>query len=279
MPWYERVVPERFRGTRWDPGPRGVVVLAVVAVLAVVLAGMVALREEPEVYAVPPIGPLTSAGPVSGAAPDGSGGAGGVGAKAENGPGGSGPGPQGQPGADEPASSRYPAAPGPSEVNGHPASTGELVVSVIGFVEYGGLRRLPAGSRVADALKSASPRPDADLSALNLAQPLTDGDQIVVGKPAPRPQQIATTILNSAKPPSTATAPTSTRPATPAAKINLNTATEAELDALPGVGPITAKSIVTWRTTHGRFTSIDQLADIDGIGPARLARLRASVTI
>ncbi|MGV9412115.1 ComEA family DNA-binding protein [Nocardia sp. NPDC003693] len=275
-------MPERFRGTRWDPGPRGVVVLAVVAVLAVVLAGMVALREEPEVYAVPPIGPLTSAGPVSGAAPDGSGGVpnaggGGAVAKAENGPGSSGPGPQGQP--DEAAPSRYPTAPGPSEVNGHPASTGELVVSVIGFVEYGGLRRLPAGSRVADALKSASPRPDADLSALNLAQPLTDGDQIVVGKPAPRPQQIATTILNSAKPPSTATAPTSARPATPAAKINLNTATEAELDALPGVGPITAKSIVTWRTTHGRFTSIDQLADIDGIGPARLARLRASVTI
>ncbi|MEU0545614.1 ComEA family DNA-binding protein, partial [Nocardia sp. NPDC005978] len=194
--------------------------------------------------------------------------------------GGAGSAPQGGPGAAQASvPSRNPAAPNPSEVNGHPASTGELVVSVIGFVDYSGLRRLPAGSRVADALKSASPRPDADLSALNLAQPLVDGDQIVVGKPVPRAQQVATTIINSAKPPSAPLDPTSPRPATPAAKINLNTATEAELDALPGVGPITAKSIVAWRTTHGRFTSIDQLADIDGIGPARLARLRPAVTI
>ncbi|MEU0540542.1 hypothetical protein ABZ319_11765, partial [Nocardia sp. NPDC005978] len=72
VPWYERVVPERFRGTRWDPGPRGVVVLAVVAALAVLLAGFAALREEPEVYAVPPISPPASAGPVSAAAQDGS---------------------------------------------------------------------------------------------------------------------------------------------------------------------------------------------------------------
>ncbi|UFT00318.1 ComEA family DNA-binding protein [Nocardia huaxiensis] len=69
------------------------------------------------------------------------------------------------------------------------------------------------------------------------------------------------------------------RPTTPPTRVNLNTATEPELDALPGVGPVTARAILTWRTQHGRFTSIDQLAEVDGIGPSRLARLRNSVTI
>jgi competence protein ComEA len=62
-------------------------------------------------------------------------------------------------------------------------------------------------------------------------------------------------------------------------RVNLNTATETELDALPGVGPVTAKAILDWRERNGRFTSVDQLAEVDGIGPARLARLRDLVTV
>lgn len=62
------------------------------------------------------------------------------------------------------------------------------------------------------------------------------------------------------------------------ARVNLNTATEAELDALPGVGPVTATAILAWRSTNGRFTDVAQLGEVDGIGPARLARLRDLVT-
>lgn len=61
--------------------------------------------------------------------------------------------------------------------------------------------------------------------------------------------------------------------------MDLNAATEADLDALPGVGPVTAKAIVAWRETNGRFTDVEQLAEVDGIGPTRLARLRALVTV
>ncbi|WP_157555276.1 ComEA family DNA-binding protein [Nocardia crassostreae] len=241
--WHERWVPDRFRGSRWDPGPRGAVVLAVVAALAVVLAGIVALREKPVVHAVPPIAPAAA----TTSAPD------------------------------LPARPRDASALTP---DGHPAATGEVVVSVVGMVEFGGLRRFPPGARVADAVRAAVPHPDADLSGLNLAQQLSDGDQIVVGKSGPRPQQIGSTVVNAADSP--ATPPISGRPrpsGIPAAKVNLNTATEADLDTLPGVGPITARAILAWRTQHGKFTAIEQLTEIEGIGPARLARLREVVTI
>ncbi len=63
------------------------------------------------------------------------------------------------------------------------------------------------------------------------------------------------------------------------APVNLNTADEVALDTLPGVGPITAKAIIDWRTRNGGFTSVDQLAEVDGIGPGRLAKLRDRVTV
>ncbi len=62
-------------------------------------------------------------------------------------------------------------------------------------------------------------------------------------------------------------------------RVDLNTATEAELDTLPGVGPVTAAAIIAWRNANGRFSSVDQLAEVDGIGPARLEKLRDRVTV
>ncbi|SEN26212.1 competence protein ComEA [Actinacidiphila rubida] len=136
------------------------------------------------------------------------------------------------------------------------APTG-VTVDVAGKVARPGLRRLPKGSRVADALTAAGgPLPGADTTALNLARPLADGEQILVGLPAPAPA--ATT--------GTATAP-----------LSLNSATPAQLDALPGVGPVLAQHIIDFRTQHGAFTSLQQLRQIPGIGPRKFTTLQPLV--
>lgn len=277
--WHERLVPERFRGTRWDPGPRGVLVIAALGILAILFAGYVTLSEKPVPQPVPPIAPLSETAPADqdGAAPEAAASAATVTATPAPG--------TAQPPASRPAASqsdRIPLATTATGAPGAAATPGELVVSVVGLVEHGGLRRFPAGARIADALRVAAPRPEADLSTLNLAQPLTDGDQIIVGRTTPRPttQQVGTTIVNSAHPPANSPPPSGPPRSTALPpKVNLNTATESDLDTLPGVGPVTARAILSWRTRHGRFTSIDQLSEIEGIGHSRLNRLRDRVTI
>jgi len=135
---------------------------------------------------------------------------------------------------------------------------------------------------VADAITAAGgPRDGADLTGLNLAQRVQDGDQILVGAAAPTgdgPRLGSATISAGGAGGAAGTAAGAPVPGT-AGKIDLNTATEAQLDALPGVGPVTARAILAWRTANGRFTAVDQLAEVDGIGPARLARLRELVTV
>lgn len=172
------------------------------------------------------------------------------------------------------------AAAAPSGPPGTPArgdaapTQGELVVSVVGLVHRGGLLRLAPGARIADAIAAAGGAlPGADLHGLNLAQKVADGDQILVGAtdPAAPPRTSGTAGTGSAA--GHGAAPGGT------GKVDLNTATEAELDALPGVGPVTARAIVAWRGSNGRFSDIEQLGDVEGIGPARLARLRDLVTL
>ncbi|MGQ4619826.1 helix-hairpin-helix domain-containing protein [Nocardia sp. R7R-8] len=242
-----RLVPERFRGVRLDPGRRGVRTLAFVGLAAMVVAGVVVFRERPIAHTVPPLPigqsvalPITSAAATTSAAG---------------------------------AHSRR-VDPG--------APSTELVVSVVGLVQRTGLVRLPEGSRVADALAAAGgPSEGADTTGLNLAQRLSDGDQVLVGPVVPNPgapQQGSGTIGAGGRP-SSGSAAAPSRPAGAAGRIDLNTASEAELDALPGVGPVTARAIVSWRTTNGRFTSVEQLGEVDGIGPARLARLRDLVRV
>lgn len=139
-----------------------------------------------------------------------------------------------------------------------PAGT-SIVVSVVGRVTRPGLVTLGEGARVADALQaSGGPVPGADLRALNLARRLADGEQIYVGVPPPP----------GSDPVAGAAAPGEPD------KVDLNTATLTDLDTLPGVGPVTAQSIVDWRAEHGRFDSVDQLREIDGIGPSRFDKLR-----
>jgi competence protein ComEA len=146
---------------------------------------------------------------------------------------------------------------------GEAAETSEtVVVSVVGLVARPGLVTLPSGSRVAAAIEGAGGLlPDADPASLNLAAVLTDGEQIAVGVPSATP---------GAPDPTGATA---------GGAVDLNAAGAAELDALPGIGPVLAQRIVDYRTRNGPFTSVDQLDDVPGIGPAIFAELAPLVTV
>jgi competence protein ComEA len=152
-----------------------------------------------------------------------------------------------------------PAAQASSVPATRPDGGGSIVVSVVGRVTRPGLVTVPDGARVADALQAAGgPLPGVDLAALNIARRLSDGEQISVGVPAP-PE-------------------VGSGPAHPD-KVDLNAASLSELDTLPGVGSVTAQRILDWRTKHGRFTSLDQLREVDGIGPARFTQLKNLVTV
>ncbi|MEU5843284.1 ComEA family DNA-binding protein [Rhodococcus sp. NPDC047139] len=148
----------------------------------------------------------------------------------------------------------------------------ETVVSVVGAVARPGLVRLEPGARVADALEAAGGAAEgADLIGLNLARRVADGDQILVGVVPPQPVPHESGIVGAQGGDS----------APPGANglLDLNDADESALDALPGVGPVTAAAIVAWREANGSFRDVEQLGEVDGIGPARLARLRELVTV
>ena len=141
----------------------------------------------------------------------------------------------------------------------------EIVVDVSGKVRKPGIHRLPAGSRVVDALSAAGGmRPGTNTDGLNRARFLVDGEQVVVGGPAPA----AGTGAGPAGAAGTTTG------AGPSAPVSLNTATAEQLDTLPGVGPVLAQHIVDYRTQHGGFRSVDELREVNGIGERRYADLR-----
>lgn len=166
-------------------------------------------------------------------------------------------------------------APGAQSTVGPP---GELVVSVVGRVQRPGLVRLTAGARVAEALAAAGGAlPGTDLIPLNLARRLADGEQVLVGIAPPPGQTADGGVVGPGGPAPGAgvTAPGSAA----SGKINLNTATMEQLDTLPGVGPVTAQKIIDWRTANGRFSSVEQLREVSGIGEARFAQMRDRVTV
>ncbi|RLK11897.1 competence protein ComEA [Micromonospora sp. M71_S20] len=153
-----------------------------------------------------------------------------------------------------------------------PAATpaGELVVAVAGKVRRPGLVRVPAGARVADAVEAAGGAlPGVDVALLNPARKVTDGELILVGVAAPP---------GAAPPPGAAAGGA---PGAPGAggRLNLNTATLAQLDALPGVGPVLAQRILAHRDQQGGFRSVGDLRQVDGIGDARYEQLKDLVTV
>lgn len=164
----------------------------------------------------------------------------------------------------QPSSSGLPSA-GPA---------GEVVVDVVGRVARPGLVRLRQGARVADAITSAGGASrGADLGALNLARLLVDGEQVRVPKVGDA-SVAATGSAPGGSSPGPGAAGTADAPA-----VSLNSADLASLDSLPGVGPVLAQRILDWRAAHGRFTSIDELGEVSGIGDKLMARLRPRVTL
>jgi competence protein ComEA len=237
------MAPAGWRSARFNPGWPGATALAVVAAVAAVLAAVVVWLDRPQIE---PVGGLPSVSevvePTGGPAP--AAGAGGGAAEATE--------------SAEPGSApRPPAAP--------------LVVSVSGKVHRPGLVEVPDGARVADVLAAAGgPLPGTDLSRLNLARRVSDGEQVAVGVAA---------APDAAAP--VGGVPAGGAPAGGASggRLDLNAATLDQLDGLPGIGPVTAQRIVEWRTRHGRFSRVEQLREIEGIGERRFGQLRELVTV
>ncbi len=226
---------------RWDPGRPGAAALAAVALVSAVLSATITWISRPTPQPVPV--PVMSASPAPSAAGSdgGTGFDGGTGDQVGDG-----------------ARSGTGGGSGPSAV----AAAQTVVVAVVGQVAAPGLVTLPAGSRVDDALAAAGgPLPDADLTTVNLARVVADGEQIAVGVPGAAPGP-------SAEPGAAGSTP-----------VNLNTASEQDLETLPGVGPVLAGRIVLYRSDSGGFTSVDQLQDVSGIGPTTFAELQDLVTV
>jgi len=157
-----------------------------------------------------------------------------------------------------------------------------VVVSVVGLVGRPGLVTLAPGARIADAVSAAGGALNgADTVGLNLARHVVDGEQIVVG--IVTPAGLPAVLGSSVGPGSTRIAPANDTAQSsgpqPSGPVDLNTATAEQLDVLPGVGPVTAAAIVAWRHANGRFSTVDQLSEVDGIGPARLEKLRPLVRV
>lgn len=171
-------------------------------------------------------------------------------------------------------SSPLPVAPAPGSSG---AADGGLLVHVVGEVAEPGLVTVPDGARVADALDAAGGTTrKADLTAVNLARAVVDGEQLYVPKPGERAPGAAAPGAGGA---ASETGGSDASGGSTAASVDINTADAAALETLPGIGPSIAQAIVEWRATNGQFASVDELEDVPGIGPATLAEIRDSARV
>jgi competence protein ComEA len=248
---------------RWRLDRRsGTVLAAVVAVVAVVTGGWALFRAQSQQVGTPH---TFAADPAAHSA-------------RHTGPPGAGPAHAADPGpsfsSDGPAAAMDPYAPSGSEPISASASAA-IVVDIEGKVARPGVLRLPSGSRVLDALHAAGGAlPGTDLTSLNQARALNDGEQIVVGAPA----GIGPGAAAGPAPQASARAGGHGKPR-PAAPIHLNTATADQLEQLPGVGPALAQRILDWRSAHGQFESVGQLQEVRGLGASKFTALRDLVTL
>ncbi len=145
------------------------------------------------------------------------------------------------------------------------AASGEVVVHVAGAVSAPGVYTLPADSRVDDAVRAAGATADADLSQLNLAQKLADGQKITVPAAGETPA------------PADNAAPSDSGQS--GALININTATREELETLPSIGEVRAQAIIAYREEHGGFRTTDELMEVSGIGEKIFADISPHITV
>lgn len=253
-------VPTPFRGARLAVPWRAVVAFAVVVLVAgVVFAVRVARAQEAAVPQVVPAGGLVGRTALPTAFGPGS-------------SGGSSAGPSG-------ALSAGASAPSTAMSSANASVRRFLVIDVVGQVVHPGVVSVPDGSRVADVLTAAGGAlPDADVRRLNLARLVSDGEQLVV----PRPGETPTAPLGANGGPGgsgMADPGASSVGSASAAVVDLNTATLAALDGLPGVGPVLAQRILDWRGQHGRFSSVDELGEVSGIGDKLLTQIRPRVRV
>lgn len=151
-----------------------------------------------------------------------------------------------------------------------------VVIHVAGAVARPGVVSLPAGARVVDAIDAAGGAvPEADLDRLNLAALLADGQRVLVARVGdpPTPGDQPAGVSGGVTPADPGAAPGAP------VLVNLNTATQAQLETLPGIGPTLAQSIIAERDRRGGFTSVEQLRQVRGIGDKRFADLRDLVTV
>jgi len=215
---------------RLDPGRNGAIAVGIAVVVAAVITGLWLLTQRPHAVPVAASGAALSAAPT----PVGTG---------------------------VTSSAATPTT--------SPATTSStlLVVDVAGKVHRPGLYRLPDGARVDDAIRAAGGAlHGVDLSSLNLAARVADGQQILVGHPGAG--GAGGTPAGGAGDPSG-----------PAAPVSLNAATLEQLETLPGIGPVLAQNIIDWRTANGGFASVDQLTEVSGIGDVTFAELQPLVTL
>jgi competence protein ComEA len=233
-------LPVGLQSARLSPGRRGVAVLLVVALVAVLGAGLLVWRSRPTAVTVPSVrpDPARSAPTRPGAAPLA-------------------------------ATGGSPAA--------APSPGGDVTVDVAGKVHHPGVVTLPAGSRVADAVAAAGGAlPGESTAGVNLARRLTDGEQVLVGADPPAAAPTGATAGAGGQ---SGGASGGSSGGASGGKVNLNSATEQQLDTLPGVGPVLAQRIVAWRQQHGRFASVDQLREVSGVGERKFAEISAAVTV
>ena len=250
----DRLPPEHAeRAARWSlPGP-AVMVLVLLAVAACAAIGVAALVRTPELPAPQTVPLAASTAPDDGA----------VGA------------------AEQPGTVPAPttgAGPAGSGAAAEAAPPGTVVVHVVGQVLEPGVVELDAGARVADAVQAAGGLTgEADTARVNLARTLVDGEQVVVPRPGeelpadtgPPPESGSDGAATGSR----ASAGGGDQP------LDLNAATAADLEALPGIGPVLSERVVEWRDQHGRFSSVEELREVSGIGDAMMQRLRPLVRV
>lgn len=160
-------------------------------------------------------------------------------------------------------------------IGGGAPQAAKIMVHVVGQVARPGVVALSQGGRVVDALALAGgASPGADLQHVNLARVLVDGEQVYVPKPGeafPAASGPAAGGASAAK--------TGSGGGSASGLVNLNTADLTALDGLPGLGPVLAQRILDWRTEHGRFTTVDELGEVSGIGEKLLSQIRTKVTV